>query len=77
MKTKFLIKSNGVEDIKLFVRIAQLYDCTILTCDRKADCKSILGMFSIDVRKTIEIEIITDDKKIIKSFNDDIAQFIL
>lgn len=77
MNNKFFIKLNGVEEIKAFVRIAQLYDCTILACNKSIDCSSIIGMFTLDVKRPIEIEIFTDDKKVIQSFCDDIEQFIV
>jgi len=61
MKT-FNVLLKSINDVKDFVNIANKYDCDIdLTSGRYiVDAKSIMGIFSLDLSKTIKVEIHDD-----------------
>ncbi len=54
---------NSINDVKNFVNLVSRYDYDIdLASGRyKVDAKSIMGIFSLDLSKPIDIEIHTDD----------------
>lgn len=56
---KFTIKLNTIDDVKEFVQIVALYDFDIdLISGRYAvDAKSIMGIFSLDLSKPLEIHV--------------------
>ncbi len=62
MKT-FKVQINSIGDVKNFVNIVSKYDFDIdLISDRYVvDAKSIMGIFSLDLTKPIELQIHTDD----------------
>jgi len=62
MKT-FNVKINSISDVKNFVNIVCKYDFDIdLISDRYVvDAKSIMGIFSLDLTKPIEVQVHTDD----------------
>lgn len=59
----FNIKLNQIGDVKNFVNIVNKYDCDIdLTSGRYiVDAKSIMGIFSLDLTKSIKVEVHCDD----------------
>ena len=61
-KKEVLIKLNTLEDVKNFVSIACMYDFDIdLSTGRYiVDAKSIMGIFSLDLTKTIKLTAHTD-----------------
>ena len=62
MKT-IKVKINSIGDVKNFVNIVSKYDFDIdLISDRYVvDAKSIMGIFSLDLSKPIEVQVHTDD----------------
>ncbi len=54
---------NTINDVKLFVNVVSKYDFDVdLISGRYAvDAKSIMGIFSLDLSKTIRVEIHSDD----------------
>lgn len=62
MKT-FNLSLNDINDVKEFVNIVTKYDFDIdLTSGRYVvDAKSIMGIFSLDLTKTITAEVHSDD----------------
>lgn len=62
MKT-FNIILNSINDVKNFVNIVNKYDFDIdLISERYVvDAKSIMGIFSLDLTKTITVEAHTDN----------------
>ena len=52
------IRLNTINDVKEFVNITNKYDFDIdLVCGRYAvDGKSIMGIFSLDLAKTIDVQ---------------------
>lgn len=59
----FKITLNSINDVKNFVNIVSKYDFDIdLISERYVvDAKSIMGIFSLDLTKTITVEAHTDD----------------
>lgn len=68
--TKILI--NDVEKVKRFSSIVsqQNIDCEIVKGIYIIDAKSIMGIFSIDLTEPVELQIHSDDKKILDTLKD-------
>ncbi len=62
MTTTF-VRLNAIDDVKLFVNTIMRFDFDIdLVSGRYAvDAKSIMGIFSLDLSKDIELRAYTDD----------------
>lgn len=75
MKT-FNIILNSINDVKNFVNIVNKYDFDIdLISDRYVvDAKSIMGIFSLDLTKTIAVEAHTEDAD---SFARELAPYLV
>ncbi len=60
---KVTIKLNSQNDIKEFVELARKMDCDVLATSGKysVDAKSILGIYSLDISKLINVELIERD----------------
>ena len=76
---EFLVNLNRVEDVKEFVRIANIYDCDIDVCSQDrhftVDGASIMGMFSLNLSKPVLVSI--KDIEVAESFKNDISQMII
>ena len=76
---EFLVNLNRVEDVKEFVKIANIYDCDIDVCSQDrhftVDGASIMGMFSLNLSKPVLVSI--KDIEIAESFKNDISQMII
>ena len=59
-----MIELNAINDVKEFVNTVMLFDYDVdLVSGRYAvDAKSIMGIFSLDISKPIELNIHADDK---------------
>ena len=70
------IRLNTVGDIKDFVNIVTKYEFEVdLTSDRYVvDAKSIMGLYSLDLSKPVEVKIYSDD---CQTFLDEIKNFIV
>lgn len=62
MKTATILL-NSINDVKSFVNLVTRYDFEVdLISERYVvDAKSIMGIFSLDLSKPIEVKIYTDD----------------
>jgi phosphotransferase system HPr-like phosphotransfer protein len=71
------IQLNSIEDVKKFVNLVNTYPCDIdMVAGRYTiDAKSIMGIFSLDLSKPIDV-VINDDKYSEKFFNE-IVKFII
>lgn len=74
--TKATVSLQAINDVKEFVNIVMRYDFDIdLVSGRYAvDAKSIMGIFSLDLSKPIELNAHTDDAD---DFLKDIDKFIV
>ncbi|MBR4509478.1 MAG: HPr family phosphocarrier protein [Ruminococcus sp.] len=74
--TKATVSLQAINDVKDFVNIVMKYDFDIdLVSGRYAvDAKSIMGIFSLDLSKPIELNAHTDDAD---KFMNDIAKYIV
>ena len=76
---EFLVNLNRVEDVKEFVRIANIYDCGIDVCSQDrhftVDGASLMGMFSLDLSKPVLVSV--KDIEAAESFKNDISKMIL
>ncbi len=74
--TKTTVLLQAINDVKDFVNIVMKYEFDIdLVSGRYAvDAKSIMGIFSLDLSKPIELNAHTDDAD---KFMNDIAKYIV
>ena len=74
--TKTTVLLQAINDVKDFVNIVMKYDFDIdLVSGRYAvDAKSIMGIFSLDLSKPIELNAHTDDAD---KFINDISKYIV
>ena len=74
--TKTTVNLQAINDVKEFVNIVMRYDFDIdLVSGRyHVDAKSIMGIFSLDLSKPIDLEAHTDDAE---KFFKDIDKFIV
>ena len=74
--TKATVSLQAINDVKQFVNIVMKYDFDIdLVSGRYAvDAKSIMGIFSLDLSKPIELNAHTEDGE---AFLKDISKFIV
>lgn len=74
--TKATVSLQAINDVKQFVNIVMKYDFDIdLVSGRYAvDAKSIMGIFSLDLSKPIELNAHTDDGE---AFLKEISKFIV
>ena len=69
--TSFFVNLNLISDINYFVDTANAVDCGV-TCKSGpyvVNGKSIMGLFSLDLSKSIEVILDTDDTEIINKFD--------
>lgn len=70
------IRINTIEDVKSFVSVVSGvdFDVDILSGRYAVDAKSILGIFSLDLSKDLELRVHSDD---CGDFLDDIKEYII
>ena len=75
---KRIISMNGITDVTKMVTLAMVCDGDIIISSGRyaVDAKSILGIFSLDLSKPIELQIFSDDNAEIEKFMADIAPFL-
>lgn len=69
--TSFFVNLNLISDIKCFVDTTNAVDCKV-TCKSGlyiVNGKSIMGLFSLDLSKPIEVTLDTDDTEVISKFD--------
>lgn len=79
MKNEFQIRLNSVNEITLFTQKCSEFDCDI---DYQVgryiiDAKSMMGVLSTGVEKTVTVTINTDEQNVIKEFYDEIKMWIV
>ncbi len=72
---KYNIMLNSINDVKAFVNMVNKYDFDIdLSSGRYVvDAKSIMGIFSLDLSKPIQLEVHTEN---VGNFVEDLKPFI-
>lgn len=75
MYTEMLTLSS-IDTVKKFVSLASQYDfpISLLSDKYKVDAKSIMGIFSLDLSKPVEMQI-EKDKDLPKDFLDQLKEF--
>ena len=76
MTHQFEIMLSKIDDVKEFVNIVNKYDFDVdLTSGRYVvDAKSIMGIFSLDLSKSIKVDVHGDD---CEAFISELAPFIV
>lgn len=71
---KVTVSLASINDVKSFVNIVSKYDFDVDLMSGRyvVDAKSIMGIFSLDLSKPIDVEVMTDD---CDSFIDEIKPF--
>ena len=76
---EFLVDLNKVEDVKKFVRFAELYNVDIIVRNQDrnfaVDGSSIMAMFSLDLSTPVIVYI--EDIEAAESFKNDIYKLIV
>lgn len=77
--TKVIIKLTSVNEVRDFVSAVSSCGCDIdIAADRYIiDAKSIMGIFSLDLSKPLELRIISDDENEIMYVKSKIEKFII
>lgn len=77
MKTKVTVNLNKVNDATKFVSEISKFnsDVDIISGRHVCDAKSLLGVFSFDLSKPVDIEIHSDNENEIKRFNEVMWKF--
>ena len=77
--TKVIIRLPSVKEVKDFVSAISSCDFDLdIAADRYIiDAKSIMGIFSLDLGKPLELRIISDDENEISDVLDKIGRFIV
>ncbi|MGN1110576.1 MAG: HPr family phosphocarrier protein [Oscillospiraceae bacterium] len=72
------INLNSIEDVKEFVGLtnASKFDIDIISGRYVVDAKSIMGIFSLDITKPLELSIHADGDNA-ADFIDDIKKFVV
>lgn len=75
---KVMINLKESSQIKTFVNIINKYpfDLDIRSGRYVVDAKSILGIFSLDLSKPVELEILSDDTQEIEKFLEEIKSYL-
>lgn len=74
---KITIKFSTPEDIANFINVCSKYseDINVYDGHIMVDAKSLVGMFSLPIKKDLEVEIVSDDKDKIRIFVNEIRKF--
>ena len=77
MQTEFRVQLNTIDRVKRFVKICDNYEEDIdLSSGRYIiDAKSIMGIFSFDLTKPLNIRIHSQNIDTIKRFNEEMSDF--
>ncbi len=79
MNKRLTISLNGFDKVKNFVNKISVFESDIdaIRNHYVVDAKSILGMFTLDLLKPIDVEIHSDNEEEIKRFNEVISEFLI
>lgn len=71
------VSLNTIEKVKRFTSITNSFDCDVDVLQGRytIDAKSVLGVFSLDLTKTVTVEIESDDEKEIDRFLKEMEEF--
>lgn len=72
------IRLSTVDNVKRFVNDIMEFDCEFdIVSDRYiVDAKSIMGIFSLDLSKILQLRIQTDDEQILEKIEEKIKRYI-
>lgn len=72
------VNLNSIDGVKEFVNIMSKkdFDADLVSDRYVIDAKSIMGIFSLDLTKSKELHVHTDDQKVFDEFKAEIAKFI-
>lgn len=78
MNTKIYVKINSIDRVKTFVKDTETFSSEIDAVYGRytIDAKSIMGLFSIDVTKELEVVIHSDDQDEILRFNEVMSKYV-
>lgn len=76
--TECKIKLNSINDVKEFTAIAnsRSYELDLVSGRYAVDAKSIMGIFSLDLTKSLGLVIHTDSVEECKEFLEEVKKFI-
>ena len=76
---KVKIKLSTPEMVGDFINVCSKYDCDINLYDGRniLDAKSVVAVFSVQLGKEIETEIITNDENIVLNFMNHMRKFVV
>lgn len=76
---KFSINLNKFENIIKFAEIARKFDSDIDVYSGRyiVNAKSVMGLYTLDLSKNIEVKLFTDDDNLIEEFKQNIKEFIV
>ncbi len=75
---KVFITLSSIDDVKVFVNEINMLPCDadLVSGRYTVDAKSIMGIFSLDLSKPIELDLHCDDDATADAFVKKIAQFV-
>lgn len=78
MDTKLVLNLNTLDKVRDFTNEANKFNSDIdIIRDRYViDAKSVLGIYTIDLTKSVTVKINSDDKAEIARFNEKMEQFL-
>lgn len=73
---EYTVKLNSIDEVKEFVALTNkcAFDIDLMSGRYAIDAKSIMGIFSLDLSKELELKIHSDD---CADFLDDIKDFVV
>ncbi len=76
---KIMISLNSIDDVKVFVNEINLLPCDadLVSGRYTIDAKSIMGIFSLNLSKPIELHIHSDDESVYEAFVNKISTFVV
>lgn len=77
MQTEFRVQLNTIDRVKRFVKICDNYEEDIdLGSGRYViDAKSIMGIFSFDLTKPLNIRIHSNNDDVVRRFNEEMSEY--
>lgn len=75
---KVFVTLSSIDAVKVFVNEINMlpYDADLISGRYTVDAKSIMGIFSLDLSKPIELDIHCDDEKCCEGFLQKISAFV-
>lgn len=77
MKNEFKVQLNTIDKVKRFVKICESFkeDINLSGGRYIIDAKSIMGIFSLDLTKPLNVHIYSQNIETLKRFNEEISEF--